>query len=142
MNTERVRTLLIPALRDPNRKQTRGALRRIGARDFGYQDGDCCLGVACDVSGLGEWGQEPEYEDAIAYLIVDPETGDVYDSQTEDLPGPVREFYGFPDVGGGEVSIDGVNKPLWEHNDEGATFAQIADALEALCDELDGVNRG
>lgn len=141
MNTERVRTLLIPALRDPKRTQTQGALRRRGAEEVGYPDGDCCLGVACDVSGLGEWANEPGVDGMVTYTVYDG-SGYPVDWNSEDLPGPVREFYGFPDAGGGEIEVDGDVRPLWEHNDLGVPFAKLADALEAECDRIDGVNRG
>jgi len=37
----------LDALRSGNYQQTRGTLK--------YDDRFCCLGVACDISGLGEW---------------------------------------------------------------------------------------
>ena len=42
----------LEALESGEYAQTQAALRR--------NDSYCCLGVACDVSGLGEWGRETD----------------------------------------------------------------------------------
>ena len=46
------REMWTSALRSGYYKQTTGALQR---RDYGGREAYCCLGVACDISELGEW---------------------------------------------------------------------------------------
>ena len=56
-----------------------------------------------------------------------------YKDQEEDLelpPGPVMTWAGF-DWNRVEVEIDGVMRTVYDHNDAGCTFAEIADAIEA-----------
>lgn len=58
---------------------------------FTLREGDkyCCLGVACDISGLGEWvGTNPEGR--FKYSL-----NDGFYSKIR-LPKGVREYYGFP----------------------------------------------
>lgn len=51
----------VDALRSGDYKQASGTLRRIGYDgDNVVVKGMCCLGVACDVSGLGEWKSKAE----------------------------------------------------------------------------------
>lgn len=51
----------------------------------------CCLGVACDLSGLGEWKQQ---EGGTYYV------GPWGTLEFAYLPDPVREYYGFPYTSG------------------------------------------
>jgi hypothetical protein len=79
----------------------------------------CCLGVACDLSGLGEWS-------GTAYCVGGH-------SSATTLPRPVADWYGLP---GGDPSV----RAHWPHLDRvalstlndgmGYTFDQIADCLE------------
>lgn len=60
----------------------------------------CCLGVACDISGLGTWEPQPgtNYTD---YVI----EGDGF-SHTCGLPRKVMEYYGFPFSSGFKGSVE------------------------------------
>lgn len=104
------RQALVAALRSGKYEQARMALRNA--------NGFCCLGVACDVSGLDQWkpcGSNFKYfGDDCA------------------LPDPVRDYYGFANnVGQYE---DG---SLMSHNDnDWLNFEEIAQVIE---DEPEGL---
>lgn len=59
----------------------------------------CCLGVACDISGLGRWEQ-----DIIGgnqrYRISNIDSADLA------LPRAVKEYYGFPSLAGSNIVPD------------------------------------
>lgn len=99
---------LVGALRGGRYAQTRGGLRD--------PHGLCCLGVACDISGLGKWDSHD------CYRIGENE------SSVSFLPEAVREWLGWYGRDGA-TEYDAVN--LAALNDEGATFNQIADVIEA-----------
>jgi hypothetical protein len=93
----------------------------------------CCLGVGCDISGLGEWTDMNDY-----CVIVDD--GGNADRASSWLPDAVREYYGFADIRGtftaeGREAIQaagyelavGLSVCLTEANDQGVTFALIAE---------------
>jgi hypothetical protein len=105
--------------------QTNGRLRKA--------DGFCCLGVACDVSGLGEW-------DGLRYILPG-------DSVTHILPDAILAYYGIENrrdsvavSAKNTIAIIGVDR--FEHiadflyrkqmtaltvlNDAGVTFEEIA----------------
>ena len=106
------RRLWLEALRDPKRQQGVGALRTL--------DGDCCLGVLCDVSGLGTWG--PIEDDGAAYVA---QCG----GRTDTLPPTVVAWAGLTDDNP-ELRIGDQVLPAAEWNDNGKTFEEIADAIE------------
>lgn len=62
------------------------------------RDGDtyCCLGVACDLSGLGEW----HHQEGGTYYV-----GPWGNLEFAYLPEPVREYYGFPSTAGIETNM-------------------------------------
>lgn len=105
------RRLWVEALRSGKYEQTTGMLRDNG----NY----CCLGVACDISKLGEWIDDDEYQ-------VRGERA--YDNV---LPNEVRNWLGLADDGGGFDSPDDINSALWRSNDNGASFSLIADIIES-----------
>jgi hypothetical protein len=82
----------------------------------------CCLGVACQISGLGGW-------DKLHYFIPGGERQQYF------LPDEVVEWLGFdkyhndPDFSYGDDPDD--YKSLSGRNDDGDSFEVIADALEA-----------
>jgi hypothetical protein len=80
-------------------------------------DSFCCLGVACDISGIGTWTES-------GYTI------NHYGSYNL-LPKEVRNWLGLKDTSGSY----GATHLAWE-NDHGKTFEQIADVIEANADEL------
>jgi hypothetical protein len=79
-------------------------------------DGFCCLGVACDISGLGAW-------DGVRYCV-----GNVGSDLS--LPDPVAGFYGIHDSSPGLLNEDGIKVEAATLNDyQGYTFPQIAAAI-------------
>lgn len=115
---------LVAALRSGKYTQTHARLKRT--------DGFCCLGVACDISGLGEWKnfRHGSYE----YV-----TKDDHAKSDTSLPLAVQEYFGFTSSGGyfGEVNIEQPKGrtghdlfSLIAMNDDGMTFSEIADFIE------------
>jgi len=100
---------LVAALRSGKYTQTNGQLR----------DGDafCCLGVACDISKLGEWN------------------GNKYFSEEGILPNEVRDYFGFYNSNGG-VRDYHTESCLSELNDKGQSFIEIADFIETNWERL------
>jgi len=111
----------VAALRSGRYPQTSNALRDV--------DGYCCLGVACEISGLGSWNS---YESS-SFVFVPHDDAD--GAQMAIMPPAVMEYYGVDD-GRVPVSyprrysgyVDGY--VLSDMNDLGMTFAQIADIIE------------
>lgn len=115
MNPE-VKKLWVEALRSPKYKQGQRSLR---TTDEEY----CCLGVLCDVSGLGKWNQPTDgYCD---YQVTDD------DFSSGMLPDAVQDWAGLKHCAGDDVLIGDAKLSLVVHNDQGRTFAEIADAIEA-----------
>lgn len=115
-----VKAKWVAALRSGEYAQTTGALRMRLSNDTVCF---CCLGVLCDIyaaeNGLGEW-KLSQLEDEEAALP----------NQT------VAEWAGFEERDFGirkdpVVVIDGEERVVSAHNDSGATFSEIADAIEA-----------
>ncbi len=77
-------------------------------KDLRDADSFCCLGVLCDVSGLGGWNGADQY-------VIGEDARSGYPH------GAVREA---ADVDGGMV------RRLARMNDDGASFAEIADVIE------------
>ena len=108
------RTNLVFALRSERYQQTRGQLRVNNS----YGSCFCCLGVACDVSGLTEWRdieKRPSYFNN--FMTLEKEVMDYYGFTDESI------LYGF----------DAENKRnlyLADLNDKGGTFEEIADWIE------------
>ena len=99
----------LDALRSGGYKQGRLCLRR--------GDEFCCLGVLCDISGLGKWlGPNDDGEDHY-------EVGSEYEWAYP--PKAVRDVAGLDY----ENPLVGV-RTLGDINDEGATFEEIADLIE------------
>jgi hypothetical protein len=105
------RKLWVEALRSGKYEQAAQALRR--------GQGFCCLGVACDISGVGEWS-------GAAYVV------DTFDASASILPRAVRDWLGLAHVGAEYGDRDGIDgKQLTAKNDSGATFAELADIIES-----------
>lgn len=103
---------LIRELREGKRKQHKNSLR-------GENDSFCCLGVACDISKLGNW--------ADGSYIVNRAGGFQF------LPRDVMDWLGWSDSRGGLQFSNPFGGPLdlAMLNDYGFTFDQIADVIEA-----------
>lgn len=91
----------VKALRSGKYKQARGALRN----DNAY----CCLGVACDLSGVADWKDLEE-------------SGWVYDGESGFPSHAVLSIFGLTPA---EASS------LAELNDSGGIFTEVADRIEA-----------
>lgn len=113
---------LIDALRSGRYKQTTGALERIRLGDCGEPVGCCCLGVAC---------RESRTAIKVAY---DGDEGVVtFDLFMHFLPDTVQDELEWSTDTGLLTFID--RHKVWLSlstlNDEGFTFDQIADVIEA-----------
>lgn len=87
-------------------------------------EGFCCLGVLCDISGLGKW--ESAGDGAKAYVTPYDDYRQLYS-----LPASVRNWAGFETIlMFPEVFVDGERRMLSTLNDEGRTFEQIAQLIE------------
>ena len=124
MNPE-IKAKWVAALRSGKYTQGRGALRRTNGEM-------CCLGVLCDILAPDDWAPPPEKG-------INPDCfrhGGVIDTPSQRL----REMAGFPSVKFSQpsesvfatpkVSLGGDSDFLWAFNDAGATFSEIADAIE------------
>ncbi len=131
INIERVR-LWVDDLRNTQERQTTGQL-------WDGDGGFCCLGRACDISGMGEW-KENEAEGDLRYVC------ELDDSATE-LPYDVAVWFGFIDDEDGEELVirDPVLKsPGGDMHDNasclndtwGLSFEEIAYAIEATWPEV------
>lgn len=103
----------VKALRSGKYKQAKGMLKsNLG----GY----CCLGVLCDISGLGEWKDDGYFENNSL------------------LPDEVKEWSGVSSYRG-FFSVDSSGNPnsnLASKNDDGSTFEEIAKIIEKNWEEL------
>lgn len=118
VNTENVGKWLT-ALRSGEYDQATGKLRELN--DDGDVVGYCCLGVACEISGLGTW----EGEDYLVNGVSDPEVVGL-------LPVAVRDWLGF-DTSNPALDLyeEESGTSATEANDDyGASFSEIADAIE------------
>jgi len=114
MNQE-IKTKWVAALRSGNYKQGTGYLERNGCH--------CCLGVLCEISKL-ETG----------FGIDENRMENIYNLNgcgNERIFNTIREWSGLEYMSGGSVFIDSGIKSLANHNDDGRTFLEIADAIEA-----------
>lgn len=115
MNPE-IKAKWVAALRSGEYKQGRSNLR---SEDESF----CCLGVLCDLYSreFGErWADPSKDADWFSFM-----------NQDNTLPRSLKGWAGLTNAGGDPVTINGVHAELWEHNDDGRTFAEIADAIEA-----------
>lgn len=101
----------VKALRSNRYRQRTGTLRD--------KYGHCCLGVICSVSRLGRWEKSGgEY---------------YYLDNSRTLPTKVKEAIGWGYSSGDLIISDRQDRPmtLVTLNDDGFTFSQIADIIEA-----------
>lgn len=63
-----------------------------------YGDSYCCLGVACDISGVGEWKESNgSYGYTCGYTYYNHTAGiNLEDQSAYGLPAAVKEYYGLP----------------------------------------------
>jgi len=111
--------LLKEALRSGHYDQTQNTLRD--------ENGFCCLGVACDISGLGRW--EGSDLNGWEYVVGNRVAGNSSDSV---LPVPVKEWLGFEEECGSYKDMDhDCTTSLMDENDSGTTFAEIAEIIDS-----------
>ena len=117
----------VSALRSGKYFQATGALRN--------EDGFCCLGVLCDVYDSDKWVEpipplDEDEDDDGKWIYADEGTNYMYE-QTEVLPIHIARIAGLehqnPEV---PYGVDGTMTQLAVINDNGATFAEIADLIE------------
>ena len=111
-----VRTAWVEALRSGEYKKGIHSLRR--------NDTYCCLGVLCDVSGVGEWKSigGTKYTTVYAYTTEN-------EANHTTLPELVMNHVGLAsDIG---RKNEGILTSLVAANDGGLNFNQIADIIEA-----------
>lgn len=127
-----VKAQWLAALRSGDYKQVTGALKREfrrheydGVTEVGY----CCLGVLCEVAVKNDV-IEPSVpqEGYTAYWT--------YDGANETLPDGVREWAGLADISPSVPSPYGdggtrIQELAYLNDDQGKTFAEIADLIEA-----------
>ena len=107
-----VKAKWVAALRSGEYKQTQNRLREGNAF--------CCLGVLCNL-----------HAKAHRRIAADQTRPSVYMDHTHELPEDVMVWAGLGTDIGDKVVINGRKRSLAEHNDQGRTFKQIADAIEA-----------
>jgi len=109
----------VAALRSAEYKQGKDRLR--------MGDKFCCLGVACDISGLGKWVKGMIYKSSMGYA-------------KSSLPGDVADWLG---INRGDdlvhIGIGFKRNTLAYLNDSGVDFNRIADIIEK--NEQQFVNR-
>lgn len=103
----------VEALRSGKYEQTRLRLKD----NMGY----CCLGVACDISGLGEWEKVEDH----------PHEGCKYLGRMTDLSPEVADYFGIDRDGTlVEVADHAELESLIGMNDNRESFEKIAEFIE------------
>jgi hypothetical protein len=101
---------LVEALRSGKYEQTHSVL-------YEGNNSYCCLGVACEISGLDE------------FKIINSNNEHYYFDKSGLLPEKVMDYYGFKDREGMFCLYNSYYR-LTSLNDTGFTFDQIADIIE------------
>ncbi len=95
--------------------------------------GFCCLGVLCDISGLGEWKREKGQINN-RYVISDTEKVQAW------LPETVQKWAGMKSIDGSFLYEVHINGGTYDHltgmNDYGITFKLIAEIIRKRWEEL------
>jgi hypothetical protein len=117
---------LVAALRSGRYKQTKFALRN--------SRGHCCLGVACEISGLGEFTCLRTFHEVADHIFKT-----LSEQATGVLPIDIADYYGLTVEGHftNAVVVDHTTYPsLVAMNDAGIPFSTIADVIEANLDNF------
>jgi hypothetical protein len=118
-NTENIRKW-VDALRSGEYKQTKECLR------YNYEEGPryCCLGVACDISGVGRWEHAEEVGKLAEYICKD-------DRNAGYMPTEVKEWLGLELGNPPLLDAYGASAAAATFNDSMEDdFLRIADAIE------------
>lgn len=110
MNPE-IKARWVAALRSGEYQQGTGGLRS-------EENEFCCLGVLCDLHDPRGWEESAD------------EGGFFYDGYESELPPRHIKEWAHLNWNSTFVVIDGSLNTLYHHNDNGRTFAEIADAIE------------
>lgn len=110
----------VSRLRDPNRVQTRGALERAMELGPTMPVGQCCWGVLCEMAA--EAGITSRHH----------EDGDGFVEYGGENAMPPDEVYEWAGIKIYSLPGAGIFSRLATYNDQGETFAQIADRIEAV----------
>jgi hypothetical protein len=113
---EEVKDLWVAALRSGKYPQTTHQLRN--------RKGMCCMGVLCEISGLGLWASTESLD--FGYIPYDGSAGSKIN-----LPEVVRRWAGLTFRGGGFKNNSSLNVSLTSRNDDGCPFEEIATIIEA-----------
>lgn len=118
----------IAALRSGKYTQITGALHK--------DNGFCCLGVACDISGLGEW--KLNYDSNENPTSKPQAFWDVQGKRNRKiLPECVMEYFGINDSTGLFYNSDSIRTELTNLNDTSRlSFNEIADVIEKNWERL------
>jgi hypothetical protein len=124
IDKQRVRQL-VDALRSGAYEQGKYRLHLTEEADSGKTK-MCCLGVACDISGIGAWQPAigKDHIESHPYLV---EGGG---QATQELPDAVKNWYGF-NSSNPYVLYKGSAKRLSALNDQEVPFSEIANLIEA-----------
>lgn len=115
----------VEALRSGKYAQAKGRLKLKDEKGTSY----CCLGVLCEISGLGKWVANAE---ELSRGTQEYTTEGVY-AGVGGLPDNVRYWSG---MGSSLGSYDARCSALSGLNDTGKTFNEIANIIEAHVEEL------
>ena len=107
---------LVAALRSGEYQQCRGLLKT--------KLGHCCLGVGCEIFANEVGGEFLINQNNIFTFFIGLNKNHVY------LPSEVMDYFGFR-TNDGAWGSDSENQSLANLNDNGATFLEIADIIEA-----------
>lgn len=141
----------VAALRSGEWIQVQNALRAVGVEGgVVVTHSYCCLGVANEISGTGGWVDVGHFQDADQLkqqtaMKADPdgcERCGEYGDQchcvfvSEEFASPMTQAWLGLSSEDGDLTLDGQKTSLAKLNDEGKTFAEIADIIEAHQDQL------
>jgi hypothetical protein len=121
MNPE-IKARWVAALRSGEYKQTRRKLRD-------NNGGHCCLGVLCDL--FAKEGGKPWRTRELSEQGPHQSYNLLSSLSDANLPGAAVCVWAGLDPYQSGVQIGAVKGTLFDHNDDGCTFAEIADAIEA-----------
>lgn len=114
-------------------KQVDGRLRT-GDEEGGFKY--CCLGVACQISGLGTWRLDDA--DGEWYYEVRDKQGNLVDFSHENLPSAVRDWLGLSTNDGKYTPEENPDSKeplthgvLTDDNDNGLSFEDIVGIIDA-----------
>jgi hypothetical protein len=112
---EHVKKMWVDALRSRKYPQGHGALKT--------EEGYCCWGLLCEISGLGSW----VYGNDGTFYVVGDERGDAY------IPNPVADWAGIerynPRLQYFSAALD-PHRGLAQYNDNYYSFDDIADMID------------